>query len=197
MTNLTDDVRALVHLYGRVPKGTIIHILNQLTEGGMDEETLDRQIDREQLEAYKIDIINDHYVLQHFLEMDYSEEELRNKEQHPYYMPLGYDLEYYRDERYFEPNDAFDQLHEFLKTCYVRKKKAEKVAHGIQFHCRAAKRLEQLPSYLSQQRLKLKPEEKDSFRQLIFNLVQQTRMYDFNGHTPNELGWKLELDMNL
>ncbi|MYL34279.1 hypothetical protein GLW05_11785 [Pontibacillus yanchengensis] len=196
MRVLIDDVKAFVYLYGRVPKATLVEVLNQVAERSMDERDLEKSVAVAELKNYGIKIVDSVYVSESFLSLNYSEEELQEKERQPYYIPSKSELENYEFPQYVEPTPASSDLYFFLLPRYLRRKKAWKITKGIQHYCRSSKGIDHLPSLFQRKKLKITHEEYPEFKSLIENVINQSRMYELNGHTPLELDWGIKLTLS-
>lgn len=100
----------------------------------------------------------------------------------------------YKDSTFFEVNKKYEELLNFLKKLFFRKSRAEDLCHEIQMYCQSFKAIENLPLLFEKKKIRFKNEKQlDELTSLIRDLANNTRAWQNNGYTPNELDelkWK-------
>lgn len=185
-------IQALKNLYGIVHKSKVIEIYNLQNEDKINEDTMDYII--KEKKSYLINklfvfIKEDFFVSPIIMiEEHYFDEELRFKKGKPYYIPEKEELLRYKKVNYFEKNKEYEDLLRFFRKKYWRKSKAEYIAKEIQSYCQSFRALENIGYFFERERMRFrKKEQLEEMMNLIKNLANNTRVWQNNGFTPNEI----------
>lgn len=196
MKKISDYVIALTHLYGVVHKDKVVEIYNMQNENQVDgidlyEMKADTQsIDPDELVKNFVRIYQDYFVHETIWEFDEFESILEKKARKPYYIPKQEELLRYKDDLYFEVTKEYEKLIHYM-TEHLYKDDAvyaENLVEDIQGFCQMATSPSSILSYLDERGVKFKDEQEfHTLFQLIVDLANNTRIWENNGHTPNEL----------
>ncbi len=191
MEKVREYIKALIHLYGLVHKDKIVEIYNMQNDHEIDDGTIQAILKEKKQdllnEAY-ISVHNDYFVYLSIMIADKFEVELKAKKGKPYYIPEKEELLNYKDITYFEVNQEYEEVLRFLRRMFWRKSKAEDVGREIQRSCRSVRGLELLPLRFEEKKMRFKnAKQADEFMDLVRNLANNTRVWENNGFTPNEL----------
>ncbi|WP_156779691.1 hypothetical protein [Desulforamulus reducens] len=192
MDKVMDYIQALTNLYGVVHKDKVQEIYNQQNDDKIDDKSMEYIIKEKKdylINHRQITVHKDYFVyLSIMVAGSYFDEELRAKEGKPYYIPEKEELLKYKDVNYFEVNKEYEELLQFLKKMFWRKSKAEDVAREIQMHCESFRAMENLHLLFEEKKIRFKnAKQADELMRLIRNLANNTRIWQNNGYTPNEL----------
>ena len=191
MEKIIEYIISLTHLYGLVHKNKVIEIYNQQNKEKVELDCIEAIIKEKRqylLSNEYITIHNNYFVYISIMVSDNFLKELELRKDKPYYTPNKDELLKYIDTNYFEVNKEYEELLGFLKKIYWRKTKAENVCREIKYICKSLKSIENLPLFIERWRIPMKNEKQlDEFIRLVTDLANNTRVWENNGFTPNEL----------
>lgn len=191
MEKIIEYIISLTHLYGLVHKNKVVEIFNQQNEEKVELDFIETIIKEKRqflLNDEYITIHNNYFVYISIMVSDNFLKELELRKNKPYYTPYKDELLKYIDINYFEVNKEYEELLDFLKKIYWRKTKAEKVCREIKYICKSLKSIENLPLFIEKWKVPMKNQKQlDEFIRLVTDLANNTRVWENNGFTPNEL----------
>ncbi len=89
---------------------------------------------------------------------------------------------------YFEVTKEYEELLQFLRKMFWRKSKAEYLAKEIQSYCESFRAMENIHLLFEEEKIRFKSQKQaEELMRLIRNLANNTRIFQNNGYTPNEL----------
>ncbi|WP_031577635.1 hypothetical protein [Proteiniclasticum ruminis] len=188
---VSDYIIALCNLYGMVHKKKVVDIYNMqntekitLKEVESIQEKLPKEID----EAW-IDVHQGYFVSSSILEHREFLYFIREKGSKPYYIPEKEELLNYLDGFYFEKNNAYHQfVQELTKNYKVNQEKAEDLVSDVVDICQFNYSTQGVISRLEEMGLVFSSEKDlNNIVKLIMNLMNNTRIWENNGYTPEEM----------
>ena len=192
MKTVTDYIISLTNLYGLVHWEKVAEIYNRHHETVIDTGVLAKVLAeaKPELARHNVEIQGRYFV--HEAVMDAGGfEELRNHQAGiPYYIPEPQELLKYKDELYFEPNEAYWNLKEFVRRHLVDgdDEAAEFICDEIQNICRFGFDIHAIMDELSLRKVSFESEAQlNEMINLVMDLANNTRLWENNGHTLNEL----------
>ncbi|WP_313127195.1 hypothetical protein [Proteiniclasticum ruminis] len=188
---VSDYIIALCNLYGMVHKKKVVDIYNMqhaekitLKEVESIQEKLPKEID----EAW-IDVHQGYFVSSSILEHREFLYYIREKGSKPYYIPEKEELLKYLEGFYFEKTKEYHQfVHELKKNYKVNQEKAEDLVSDVVALCQFNYSTQGVISRLEEMGLVFSGEKDlNNVVKLIMNLMNNTRIWENNGYTPEEL----------
>lgn len=201
MNKITDYIISLTHLYGLVHKDKVVEIYNMQNEDKMEEiDTVrlradDISIDFVELEDNFVVVFNDYFVHETIMEFCEFDEELRKRSGKPFYIPSQDELLKYKDDNYFEINKEYENLLKYVTEHLLdgNKSKAEMLVEDIQGYCAHDFSPRDVFDLFNVRNVSFKDEKQvNEVLQLVIELANNTRIWENNGHTPNEIFEKYE-----
>ena len=194
---LIDYIISLTHLYGLVHKDKVLEIYKLQNENKIDEQAVSdiMKEDPQELKDNFVEIYWDYFVNDSILEFRDFDEELRQKEGKPYYIPDKEELLKYKDETYFEVNEQYNALKDYIAENLMEgdDHKAEVICSDIQGRCQFGFAINRILDTFNERNISFKGEEQlNEVLQLIMDLANNTRIWENNGHTPQEIFEKYE-----
>lgn len=201
MNKITDYIISLAHLYGLVHKNKVIEIYNMQNEEKVEEiDTVrlkadDISIDFEELDENFVEIFNDYFVHETIMEFGELDKQLRKRQGKQFYIPEQKELLRYKDDNYFEINKEYKALLNYV-TKYLLdgdEEQAEMLVQDIQGYCQQDFSPSAIFDLFNNRNISFKDEKQVSeVLQLVMNLANNTRIWENNGYTPNEIFEKYE-----
>lgn len=188
---VSDYIIALCNLYGMVHKKKVMDIYNMQNIEKVtlkDVENLQENLPKEVDEAW-IDVHQGYFVSSSILEHREFLYYIREKGSKPYYIPEKEELLKYVDGFYFEKTKEYHQVVQGLKKCFgIDQEKAEDVAEDLVAICQFDSSTQRIFGRFEELGLVFR-DEKDikKMGKLIMNLMNHTRIWENNGHTPEEI----------
>jgi hypothetical protein len=187
---------AAVNLYGTIHKNKFIEIYNHYHEKkimNFDTEYLladEIPISKEILKKHFIEQYEDYFVNDALINFEDMIEYLKMKENKPYYIPNKNEFIKYLDDEYFEKDKHYHELLKFVEKEIVDgdKEYAEEILDDIQIGCSMSNKLSSIMNEF--QRRGIIFDSEDQIRKLsdlVIKFYNNTRMWENNGHTPNEI----------
>lgn len=184
-----DYILALTNLYGMVPKDKVVKIYNLQNEDKIEEDDLDTVADDE-LVANHVEPYGDYYVHEAILVFGKVDSQLAQSRGKPFYIPVKDELLRYKSGHYFEVNNEFKALLRYTTSNFFDGdvKEAEEFCTEIRDMCHAQSSMGQLMDEFNRWDLVFDSEKQvNEVAQLVVDVMNSTRLWENNGHTPNEL----------
>lgn len=196
MNKITDYIISLTHLYGLVHKDKVVEIYNMQNEDNIEEiDTVrlradDIGIDFVELDENFVVVFNDYFVHETIMEFCEFDEELRKRSGKAFYIPSQDELLKYKDDNYFEINKEYENLLKYVTEHLLdgNKSKAEMLVEDIQGYCAHDFSPRDVFDLFNVRNVSFKDEKQvNEVLQLVIELANNTRIWENNGHTPNEI----------
>ncbi|WP_312654579.1 hypothetical protein [Proteiniclasticum sp.] len=196
---LIQYIIALSNLYGMVHKRKVLEIYNQQNTDKItikDIELLQENIPGEVDDAW-IEVHKGYFVSSVILEHHEFLYYLREKENKPYYVPKKVKLLNYADGFYWEKNQEYYRVVSHLKKYFSKdSEKAVDIAGDVQLLCQFDYKLNQILDRMEQMGVVFKNDvDIQKTLNLVVQLKNNTRIWENNGYSPNELREILDLKM--
>ena len=194
---IIDYVISLTHLYGIVHKEKVLEIYNSQNEDKVDGQAISN-IMKEALKELKdnfVEIHRDYFVAESILEFRDFDEQLNQSKGKPYYIPEKKELLKYRDELYFEVTKQYNALKDYIAENLFDGDgyKAEVICSNIQGICQFGFQINEVFNIFNNMNVNFESEEQvNEVMQLVMDLANHTRLWENNGHTPQEIFEKYE-----
>ncbi|SHI82560.1 SEC-C domain-containing protein [Parasporobacterium paucivorans] len=197
MNKLIKYIIALTNLYGLVHKNKVLEIYNSQNEDPITIEDVEAYLSKptKDLGDSFIQIHKDYFVKEIILENKEFDLMLRKKADKPYYVPGEDELLNYVDELYFERNRQYTALLKFVEKNFFKEgdEKAEWLCDDIQGMCQFGVGMQTILDAFNQRQIHFKDQKQVSdVMNLIMDLLNNVRIWENNGHTPNEIHEKFE-----
>jgi len=182
-------LKALTNLYGVVSIEKIIEIYNEHHDQHIDVDAF-RYIDYDKRSKEITEFIGVKDV--YFFNLDVLIDDnfdslLKSKAGKPFYVPDKEEINRYASRDYFVEDEEFLELKRFFREMYWNKKKADRLAMEIQILCKNIDAQDHIATFFDRDRLKLSDDEMNELEGLIKNLMDNARLCENNGFTPNEM----------
>lgn len=196
MNKITDYVISLTHLYGLVHKDKVVEIYNLQNEEKIEEIDTVRlnadniRIDIEELDKNFVEVFNDYFVHEAIMEFDEFGVQLKKRAGKPFYIPEQKELLKYKDDFYFEINKEYKDLLKYVTKHFFdgNEEQAEILVEDIQGYCQQDFSLNAIFDIFNDRDVSFKDEKQvNEVLKLGMDLANNTRLWENNGHTPNEL----------
>ena len=201
MNKLTDYIISLTHLYGLVHRDKVVEIYNMQNEDQIEDIDTVRlragniEINFSELDKNFVEVFNDYFVAESILEFDNFDEQLSQRKGKPFYIPEQEELLKYKVETYFEVIKEYEQLVNYLTKNLLDgdEFKAEMACEDIQGICQFGFSMQNIFDVFNNRNINFESEGQVSeVMQLIMDFANNTRLWENNGHTPNEIFEKHE-----
>jgi preprotein translocase subunit SecA len=197
MTKLTKYIIALTNLYGILHKDRLLEIYNSQN---------DEKITMEDVETYFqnppyvladnfTEIYKDCFVKESIIENDGIDELMAEKENKPYYIPEQEELLKYVDEFYFEKTPAYNILYDYIKENFYEGDdyKTQLLMEELQGICQFVFDMKLIFDCINNRGIIFESHEQaKEVLQLVMNLSNNVRLWENNGHTPDEMHKRYE-----
>lgn len=192
MDPVIEYVIALTNLYGIVHKDKVLEIYNQQNNEPESIRRVEALIEDPpaEMETHNVHLHKNYLVLKTIYDHDEFDSVLQEKAGKPYYVPEKEELLLYVDEMHIERTNAYDALLTYFKENLFEPgdPKAEWLADDIQGMCQHGANLEYLFESFQQRGITLKDvSQVNEVMQRIMALTNSTRIWENNGHPPNEI----------
>lgn len=192
MTQLIEYIIALANLYGMVNKEIVVEIYNSQNEEQITMEEVEKQLKNPSqiLENSFIYPHKNYFVHEAILEFNEFDLMLSEKANKPHYVPNKKELLNYVDELYFEKSKEYKNLLNYIRKNFsnISRNEIEEIAEEIHDICQFEFNLQQIFNFLGRKGIEFESEESfQEFAQLVIELSNNTRLWENNGFTPNEL----------
>ena len=194
MKKIKKYIIALTNLYGQVPADKVVEIYNMQNED---------QINSADIEYYfTVDLSRDfiyfhkgHFVHEAILEFDEFELMLKKKADKPYYIPEKDELLKYIDEGYFENSRHYRALVKYIAKHFFKgdEIKAELLCEDIRGLCQVGIDMQTILDMFNDRGISFNDiDQVNEVLRLVMDLSNNIRIWENNGHTPNEIFEKFE-----
>jgi hypothetical protein len=187
-------ILALTNLYGQVPAEVVVEIYNSQNEDqiGVDdvEVYFDEDMSKHYVYAYK-----DHFVHETIMQFNDFKSMRKKKADKPYYIPDKEELLKYSDMLYYEKPKQYDDLIKYAeKNLFPNDhEKAEMLCDNMMWKCRDDFRPAEAFELFNTFEVNFKDEKQvNEVLQLVMELSNNVRLWENNGHTPQEIFEKFE-----
>ncbi|HHT50585.1 MAG TPA: hypothetical protein GXZ78_03795 [Eubacteriaceae bacterium] len=190
MNRINDYIIALTHLYGLVDKDKVVEIFNMQNEEKINIERLKQSIDFEELKENYVEFMDDYFIHDTILEFDDFDNLLSAKADKPFYIPNQKELLKYKDDNYFEINKEYNDLFKYINKNLLDgdEWQARMIVDDIQGYCQIGAKPSEIFNIFNHREISFNDEKQvNDVLQLVMNLANNTRIWENNGHTPNEI----------
>lgn len=189
---VTDYAISLTHLYGLLTKDKVIEIYNMHHEETLKVDDLyeDIEASMEELQSNFVQSHGDYVVHDTIMEYCDLEEELAKRNGKPFYIPEEEELLKYKDDFYFERNRAYEEMLNYIEKTFYNgdRYEAEGLCDDIQGVCQYGNPPGGVFEHLNDVGIILEDENQvRKIMELVMQLTNNTRLWENNGFTPNEL----------
>ncbi len=188
-------ILALTNLYGQVSVDLVTEIYNDQNEEQLSvddvEVYFDEDMSKDYVYAYK-----DHFVHETIMQFKDFKSMRKKKADKPYYIPDKEELLKYSDMLYYEKPKQYDDLMKYVKKHFFTNdhEKAEMLCENIIEQCRRDDfKPQRIFDLFNTFEVNFKNEKQiNEVLQLVMELSNNVRLWENNGHTPNEIFEKFE-----
>jgi preprotein translocase subunit SecA len=197
MTQLTKYIIALTNLYGIVHKTKVLEIYNKQN---------DEKITMEDVETYFqnppyvladnfTEIYEDYFVKDTIIANDRIDELMAEKADKPTYIPEQEELLKYVEDSYFEKPPAYHRLYDYIKKKFYEGDdyKTQLLTEEIQGICQFAFDMKLISECFNSRNIVFDGQSQiKEVLQLVVELSNNVRLWENNGHTPEEMHERYE-----
>ncbi|HEY5575795.1 MAG TPA: SEC-C metal-binding domain-containing protein [Clostridiaceae bacterium] len=196
MNKITEYITSLTHLYGLVHKDKVIEIYNMQNQDKIENIDTVRLkagkigIDIADLDKNFVEVIDDYFVHETILEFDDFRTQLGQRYGKPFYIPDQEELLRYKDDTYFEMSKEYDDLLKYVTKNLLNgdERLGEAISEDIQGYCQYGFSPSSIFDLFNQRNISFKDEKQiNDVIQLVMKLANNTRLWENNGHTPDEI----------
>ncbi len=192
MTQLVKYIIALTNLYGIVSKEKVVEIYNSHHQDQTSLSAVEVYLQKPPDELAKAFVYphQGYFVSESILEFDEFETMLAKKSDKPFYVPHQKELLKYIDECYFEETWQYKALYDYIKKNFYDgdDHKAKMLAEDIHGSCQLGDGFDSILEEFTRRNLSFKDTNQvNEVMQLIMDLSNNIRLYENNGHTPQEI----------
>ncbi len=192
MAELMKYIIALTNLYGMVSKEKVVEIYNShhQDQASLSEVEVCLQNPPDELAKAFVYPHQGYFVSESILEFDEFEIMLAKKADKPFYVPNQKELLKYIDGCYFEETRQYKALYDYVKKNFYKRDdhKAEMLAEDIHRSCQLDNDFDYILEEFTRSNLSFKDANQvNEVVQLIMDLSNNTRLWENNGHTPQEI----------
>ena len=197
MNKLLDYIIALTHLYGLVHKDKVVEIYNLQNEEKIDAAAINNIINNppEDLSKNFVEINGNYFVHGTIMEFDDFDAQLKQRKDKPFYIPEQEELLKYKDDSYFEVTKQYQALLSYVTRHIFDGDEfaAEMLCEDVQGICQFDFSVQEIFEVFNTRGVDFKSEKQvNEVLQLVMELANNTRIWENNGHTPNEIFEKYE-----
>ncbi len=197
MNKLLDYIISLTHLYGLVHKDNVVEIYNLHHEEKIDIEAVNRVMNNPPPELSQdfVEINDDYFVHESIMGFDDFDGQLGQRQGKPFYIPDQAELLKYKDDCYFEETKQYQALLSYVAKNFFAgdEYKAQMLCEDVQGICQFGFSAQEVTEVFNARGVGFKgiKQINEVFR-LVTELANHTRIWENNGHTPNEIFEKYE-----
>lgn len=187
-------ILALTNLYGQVPAKVVVDIYNNQNEDQIGIDDLEMYFD-EDLSKHYVHACKDHFVHETIMENNDFKSMRKKKADKPYYVPDKEELLKYADMIYYEKPKQYHDLIKYGQNNLFNGdyEKAELLCQNIRWECVDGIDVQRVFDIFNTFEVNFKDEKQvNEVIQLIIDLSNNVRLWENNGHTPNEIFEKFE-----
>lgn len=197
MTQLTKYIIALTNLYGIVHKDKVIEIYNNQNAEKISHEDIETYFQNppQVLEDNFTEIYEDYFVKDSIIENDRIDELMAEKANKPYYIPEQEELLKYVEDSYFEKSTAYKKLYDYIKKNFYEGDdyKTQILTEDLQGICQFAFDMKLISACINNHEIIFDSQKQiQEVLQLVVDLSNNIRLWENNGHTPDELHKRYE-----
>ncbi len=188
---------ALCNLYGMVHKSKVVEIFNSQNKEQISLQDVENLLEDplEELEDAFILTHKDYFVHEAIMENDDFDLMLRKKGDKPYYVPNKNELLNYAEEWYFEESKQYNALLEYMRKNFFKgqEEKAEWLCEDIYDTSRFDRNINNVFDVFKDRNIRFESlDQANEVLQLVMDLSNNIRVWENNGHTPQEIFEKIE-----
>ncbi|NMB41718.1 MAG: hypothetical protein GX996_07260 [Firmicutes bacterium] len=192
-----DYVISLTHLYGLVHRDKVVEIFNRQNKEKTDITVMKNIMDNppEELAENFVEFYGDYFVHETIMEFDDFTAQLKQRRGKPLYVPPREELLKYKEDTYFEVTDHYKALQRYItKNIFDGDKNAAKLlTEEVQAICQFGFSVQGISDVFNSGGVNFKNvSQANEVMQLVRELANNTRIWENNGHTPNEIFEKYE-----
>lgn len=194
MNKIMKYIIALTNLYGQVSASKVAEIYNSQNEDQISIDDVEVYFD-EDLSKYYVFFHKNHFVHETIMEFNDFKSMLRKKADKPYYVPNKEELLKYSDMSYYEKPNQYHDLMKYIKKNFFAgdNEKAELLCENMIWKCRDDFRPQEAFEIFNTFEVNFRDEKQvNEVLQLVMNLSNNVRLWENNGHTPQEIFEKFE-----
>ena len=189
---IVDYIISLTNLYGLVHRDKVVEIYNMQNEDKIDETIIAAVLkeDKKELSNNFVEIHGDYFVAETIIEFDDFEEQLMQRTGKPFYIPNQEKLLKYKDETYHEVTKEYEKLLDYVAKNLLEgdEEAAQMICEDIQGICQFGFSIQSVFASFNHMSVSFKNEKQvNEVMQLVMDLANNTRIWENNGHTPNEI----------
>jgi len=197
MSQLTQYIIALTNLYGEVHKDKVVEIYNEQNEDQISVDEVEEILTDppEDIEKAFIHTHKGYFVHEAIMEDNEFEIIMEKKKNKPYYIPQKQELLKYIDEIYFEKTKEYYALLNYMQKNFFDgdEEKAKWLCQDIQGLCKVGGDLPVVMDFLEDRGFIFEGVNQiNEALQLVMGFTNNTRIWENNGHTPQEIFEKFE-----
>ena len=180
-----------------VHKDKVAEIYNSQNEDQINCSAVDKILTNPPEDLYDAFILThkDYFVMETIIDNNEFDLMLRKKADKPYYVPAKDELLNYVEESYFEKSKQYNNMLNYLRKNFFKPgdEKAEWLAEDIQGMCQFGVNMQTIFDSFNNRGISFKDmNQTNEVMQLIIELSNNIRIWENNGHTPNEIFEKFE-----
>ncbi|NQS77051.1 MAG: hypothetical protein HQP61_11600 [Peptococcaceae bacterium] len=194
---IIDYIISLTHLYGLVHKDKVVEIFNLQNRERVNITILSGIMENtpDDLRKNFVEIYGDYFVHETIMEFDDFDEQLRKRSGKPHYIPARKELLKYKDGTYFEVTKEYRALLRYaIKNIFDGDEyAAEMLCEDVQGICQFDYSVPEIFEVFNTRGVDFKSEKQiNEIMPLVMELANNTRIWENNGHTPQEIFEKYE-----
>lgn len=189
MEKLKQYIIALTNLYGQVPASKVAEIYSSQNEDEISikdvESYFNEDLSRDYVYAYK-----EHFVHETIMEFKDFKSMLQKKADKPYYIPEKEELLKYSDMKYYEKPIQYHNLIQYVKNNFFANdsEKAESLCENILWKCKDDFKPQEAFELFNVFGVNFKDmNQVNEVLKFIMDLSNNIRLWENNGHTPDEI----------
>lgn len=190
MNLLLQYIKAATNLYGIIHKEKLREIYNSQNDVIVSIEEVETYLG-EDLSLHHVYSHKHYFVHETVMEFNLIKKLLRQKGKLPYYVPDKEELLKYADMLYYEKPESYRKLQQHLTQHYFKKEpeNAEMLIQNIRDECLEGLNEERFANLMANFEVMPKNQKQASkIINMVTELSNNTRRWEHNGHTPQELG---------
>lgn len=186
---VVDYILSLTNLLGIVPFDLVLHTYNDQNKKDMDTKNFNNIIEDKSnyIVSKGITIKNNEFISSEIILLNKYDYIKSNRREIPAYIPNRFNLLRYRNKEYFEKGKEYRALYKFLKKYLNHGGLAEEVTNKIGIYCMSIRGTSNIGFIFSQYRLEFDEKSRIEIQELIDELGRNSRRWELNGFTENEL----------
>lgn len=194
---LSQYIIALTNLYGLVHKEKVLEIYNKQNEEPITLGNVDYylKIANGELERDFVYTYQDHFVHESILMFDEFDLVQAKKANKPYYVPSQKELLRYSKSSYFEKNQQYKALLAYVKKNFFPQdhQKARWLCEDVHLTSQLNLNIQATLNEFTERGVSFESfDQVNELLALIMDMANNTRIWENNGHTPNEIMTKFE-----